>query len=452
MKALTISQLVRACQRLRGVTGSSSRFVIIAFFNDNPIKFMSFYRNPSLRILTSFVALLLFAIIVACGNNNTSYGYVSPSATSGYKHRILVSNSYNGNIMIINAANNFLFGRQIATTPQPQYLALSYDGKYTVSYSNVTDRLYYINNSTEQTNGSYISGFGGDVESLYFLSSNNTAITASRNAPVNGAASGVVYLIDLINGVISQTINVPLVRRVVVNPQGTFVLAFADNTNSAYIINTSSYTATAIADPNGVLDRPVNAVFSSDGGTAYILSCGAECGGTQAKVTVFNTSGTTLGNSVNVVGSTAGVIDNSGNLWVAGSPNGVGYLQSLTVNSIGSGTPSAPVGITNGYHNLLTMSDQNHVYVGSQNCSNIASPIGDPVQGCLSVYDPGSGTVTKQQITGNVTGLQSDPYDHEIFAAQGGYFVIYDTTTDQPLPQSQQISISGQAYAILEIS
>src|SRR5208337_5078916 len=34
-----------------------------------------------------------------------------------------------------------------------------------------------------------------------------------------------------------------------------------------------------------VFDRPVKAVFSADGGTAYILSCGPECGGSVASVT-----------------------------------------------------------------------------------------------------------------------------------------------------------------------
>ena len=450
MKALTISHL----RRLRAKPDGAGSFVIIAFFNDNPIKFMSFYRNPSLRILSSFLALLSLAFTVACGNSNNYYGYTSPNATSGYKHRVLVSNTYNGNLLIVNADNNFLFGRQIATTPQPEYLALSHDGKFTLSFSNLSDTVYYFDNSKEQVNGTVISGFGGDVESLGILSNNTSAITASRNAPVNGAANGVVYILDLTNRVISVTITVPLVRRVVLNPQGTFVLAFADNTNSAYIINTTSNTATAISDPDGVLDRPVNAVFSSDGNTAYILSCGAECGGTQAKVTAFNTSGTTLGPSVDVVGATAGVIDGSGNLWVAGSPNGVGYLQSIGISSIGSGTvtPSTPVGITNGYHNLLAVADDNRLYVGSQNCSNIADQLGNPVQGCLSIYNMSSGAVVKAQMTGNVTGLQPDIGKHQVYAVQNGYFIIYDTTTDQPLPQTQQISISGQTYAVLQIS
>jgi hypothetical protein len=34
-------------------------------------------------------------------------------------------------------------------------------------------------------------------------------------------------------------------------------------------------------------DRPVKAVFSADGGTAYVLNCGPECGGTKASFRCF---------------------------------------------------------------------------------------------------------------------------------------------------------------------
>ena len=428
---------------------ADSSFVIIAFFNDIPINFMSFYRNSSWRLLTCLMALVSLSFCLSCGNNNyNGYGYASPSSTSGYKHRILVSNSYVGSLLIINAVNNFLYGRPITVSPQPQYLALSHDGKFTLSYSNSADTLYYFDNSQEQVTGNNIS-LSGDVESLGILSNNTTAITASRNAPVNGGANGVIYFLDLTNRVISQAIAVPLVRRVVLDSGGNTVLAFADNTNYVYLVNTTANTATAIPDPNGVLDRPVNAVFSSDGSTAYILSCGAECGGTQAKVTTYNVGSNSFGNSVDVSGATAGVLDSSGNLWVAGSPNGVGYLQSISTSSL---TPSAPVAITNGYHNLLTVSDDNRLYVGAKTCSNIADQIGNPIQGCLSIYNMSSGNVVKAAMTGDVTGLQADIGQHQVFATQGGYLVIYNTTNDQPLPQSQQIAISGQAYAVLQIS
>ena len=36
-----------------------------------------------------------------------------------------------------------------------------------------------------------------------------------------------------------------------------------------------------------VFDRPVKAVFSADGSTAYVLNCGPECGGTTASISLL---------------------------------------------------------------------------------------------------------------------------------------------------------------------
>src|SRR5207237_3044715 len=76
---------------------------------------------------------------------------------------------------------------------------------------------------------------------------------------------------------------VPLqgVRNIVLSHNGAILLAFVDNSNTAYYVTTADLTtgAVAISDAGVVLDHPGNAVFSSDDSTAYILSCGAEwCG------------------------------------------------------------------------------------------------------------------------------------------------------------------------------
>ena len=36
-----------------------------------------------------------------------------------------------------------------------------------------------------------------------------------------------------------------------------------------------------------IFDRPVKAVFSADGSTAYILNCGPECGGNNSSVSLL---------------------------------------------------------------------------------------------------------------------------------------------------------------------
>ena len=378
---------------------------------------------------------------------------MTPGATSGFKHRIMLTNSFAGTIIIINAQNDVVYGRPISTIPGAQILAEASDGSFTLSYSNGTDELYYIDNTTEDVSGSPIT-LTGDAETLGVLSGNLFAVTASRNAPVNNQPNGAVFVVDLTNRVIAATISVPLARRVALNHAGTKVLAFADNTNTAYVIDTTAYTATPIADPNGVLDRPVTAVFSSDDSTAYIISCGAECGGTQAKVTAFNPSSGTLGNSVNVTGATTGILDTSGKLYVAGSTGGAGTLQTIDTAALTSGTAtaSAAVAIQDGYHKNMAFSDDGRLYIGSTNCSNVVDSQGNGIQGCLTTYNTSSQAVVKTAPTGDVTGILPIIGRHVVYVVQGGELVIYDSTKDAPRPQDTQINVVGQAYAILQIS
>jgi len=416
---------------------------------------MSLSKNYVCRAMFIVVALASLALCLACNNNNYNYyGYSTPSATSGFKHRIMLTNAYAGTIIILNADNDMVYGRTINLATQDQLLAESHDGTFTLAYSNgVSNILSYIDNKIEDISGNTVT-LTGNVESLAVLSGNTSAVTASRNAPINGQPTGAVFVIDLTNRVISATIPVPLVRRIVSNHAGTKVLAFADNTNTAYVIDTTAFTATPIADPNGVLDHPVTAVFSSDDSKVFILSCGAECGGAQASVTAFDPSANTLGASVPVAGATSGILDSSGKLYVAGSPNGAGMLQSLDTSSFSASTaPSTPVAIVNGYHSQMAFTDDGRLYVGSSNCSNMSDAQGNPVQGCLSIYNLSTQAVVNAAPTGDVTGIQPITGLHKAYVVQGGELVIYDTTKDAPRqPLSTQIDVVGQAYAVLQIS
>src|ERR1035438_3964105 len=123
----------------------------------------------------------------------------------------------------------------------------------------------------------------------------------------------------LTSGGASATINVPSAQTVVSNPSGTQVLAFSNDSNavtvvSPALINSGSPVTTAVAG----FDRPVNAVFSTDGSTAYVLNCGAECGGTQASVQILNMATLMAGTPVPVDGATIAFLSGS-TLYVAGN-------------------------------------------------------------------------------------------------------------------------------------
>jgi hypothetical protein len=413
---------------------------------------MHCHRNSSVFKLTSVLALsALWLVTASCGNNYNGSSSNSSSTLSKWKHRVLLTNAFSGTTYILNADNDQVWNRTISTTSGNNLLAESPDGKFTLEFASGANVVYTIDNTTETSTGSVIA-LPGDIETLAVLSGNTKAVAASRNAFVNGKPNGAVVILDITNQVIANTISLPLARRVAVNHAGTKVLAFADNSNTAYVIDTTAATATAIADPGGVLDRPVDAVFSSDDSTAYILSCGAECGGTQAKVTTFTASSNAFGNSVNVDGATTGILDSSGKLYVAGSTAGVGTLQTVDVAALASNTATATaaVSIADGYHQRMAFSDAGRLYIGSINCTNIKDAQGNDQQGCLSIYDTSAGTAVRAKPTGDVTGIQPIIGRNLVYVVQGGELVIYDVNADAARA-SGQLDVVGNAAAVLQI-
>jgi hypothetical protein len=413
---------------------------------------MSRYRNSSTSKLGCVFALCLLLLFTSCGTNYNNNNNNSSSSVSKWKHRILLTNSFAGTTYILNADDDLVWTKPISTTSGNDLLTESLDGKFTLEFCSGSNVVYTIDNTAETTAGSVIA-LPGDIETLAVLSGNTKAVAASRNAFVNGKPNGAVLILDIPNQVIANTISLPLARRVAVNHAGTKVLAFADESNTAYVIDTTKATATAIADPNNVLDRPVNAVFSSDDNTAYILSCGAECGGTQAKVTAFSPTDNSLGNSVNVAGATTGIIDSSGKLYIAGSTSGAGTLQVIDASGLSSGsvTPGAPVSIADGYHTRMAFADAGRLYVGSVNCTNVKNAQGDDQRGCLSIYNTSGGTAVIAAATGDVNGIQPIIGRNLVYVTQGGELVIYDVDADAPRATGQQ-DVVGYAAALLQIS
>jgi DNA-binding beta-propeller fold protein YncE len=249
-----------------------------------------------------------------------------------------------------------------------------------------------------------------------------------------------VLVLDLTNQKISATISVPEARRVTLNHAGTKILAFADNTNSFFVIDTTANTATPIQNP-ALLDHPVNAVFTADDSKAYILNCGAECGGTTASVTVFNTSDNSLGANLPVSAATVGLLDNN-KLYVAGSANNVGQLDVIdasTFTRVQSG-----ITIANGTHSTIAMADGGNLYVGSQGCNNVGT-------GCLSVFQVSGQTATMSSVIGDVAAILPLLGRNLVYVAIGRELVIYETSTNQPRPNNQ-FDVVGTAAGLLRIN
>ncbi|HET9697344.1 MAG TPA: YncE family protein [Terriglobales bacterium] len=392
-------------------------------------------------ILTACCALLA---LIACGGSNTSSGS-SSSTLSKFKKRILVLNSQavgvglTSVIYIFNAENNLVFQTPISLTTDAYNLMTETPDKKTVLvYSSLRNNsLLVVDTATEKATASF--GLGDSTDKVVVMSDNKTAVAAVRNLPVTNKPNGAVLLADITTAAVTATISVPEARRVAINHAGTKVLAFADDTDSVYVIDTTAKTATPIAG----FDRPVDAVFSSDDSKAYILNCGAECGGTTASVTVLNTSDNSLGANVPVNGATVGLLDGT-KLYVAGSPSGTGQLDVVDTSSMTRTTSG--VAIANGHHDRMVLVGGNKLYVGSTSCTVSNG------KGCLSIFATSGNTavIPTTSSPGSVTGIQEIAGRNLVFVSIGGELVKFDSTTDAP-STSNQIDIVGKTEEILAI-
>jgi hypothetical protein len=249
---------------------------------------------------------------------------------------------------------------------------------------------------------------------------------------------------NLTAGGVTATIGVPNAQTVVANSNGTQLLVFSNDSDSVTVVSPlvlNQGLPLTVAVPG--FDRPVNAVMAGDGVTAYILNCGAQCGGTQASVQILNlgTTPPTAGASVPVDAATIGLISGS-TLFVAGtSPTNkacTGQTQAanicgrLDLVDVGSFTVTGSVAITDGYHDRIDLGLGGQLFIGSQGCTNLGNvnnPQGE-VRGCLSIYNTTNGTVVIPPDNGDVTGLQSFTSRYVEYVAEGGNLRVYDTTTD----------------------
>ena len=386
-----------------------------------------------------------FALLLSCG------GYSNPSSggstTSGIKKRAFVSNNFQNQIDIVNAANDTI-NTTLATTSTgttqttltntintgtgPAQMVLTADKRLTLVFDQPSNTIAVIVNATEANAGQIpLPDF---TESFVVASDSTTVYVAVPNAPLTGQTAGAVEVLSATTGALSNTIPVPRARRVVLSHNGKQLLVFADATDQMWVVDTAAKTATAVTG----FDRPVTGVFSSDDSKAYILNCGPECGGTAAKVTVLDIASNTPGASVAVSAATVGLLDSSGNLYVAGTAAGGGKLDvvnpsSLTVSKSG-------VAISDGTHTLMALGSNGKLFIGSRTCSSA-------IQGCLSIFDTAAGSaVTSAAGGGDVTGVEPVSARNVVYVIQGGELVIYDTTTRKP--QTTQIDIVGKALDV----
>jgi hypothetical protein len=220
-----------------------------------------------------------------------------------------------------------------------------------------------------------------------------------------------------------------------------------------------------------VFDRPVKAVFSPDGGTAYVLNCGPECGGNVASISplpvapmifLANQASGTLptqsalnSSTMPIPGGASNALVNTSLMYVVGqAPQQVqgqtlfGGNLTIVDFSKSPAAASAPISISDGAPGApsrLILADDNTLWIGMTKCTNgVRAATGLPY-GCLTMFNTSSDTVTLlEPYVGDATGIAAITGLHKIYAAVGGQVYIYKTTDGTTL-DNQYVTVTGIA-------
>ena len=386
------------------------------------------------RNFAIFGTALLALFLAGCGGGSNQ----QQNQTTGLKKRVLVSNQLTGVVTIIDA----LLDKQASAIGVPSADKMVTGNGITVVNQNGLASISVINNAAEQVAQSPL--LAARAEDIAITPDGKTVFAAVHNA-------GTVDFITS-DGTITP-VNVPGVNRLVLSPNGTKLLAFTDApTNSFVAIDVATRATTTITDAVN-LDQPVNGVFIGNDTQAFIMNCGAECGGTAASVTPVNlTAVTPVGTAIPVSGATVGLLSGS-SLFVAGTPVGSnrGTLQTVNTSTL---AVSAPITIPDGRHLKMRLTSNNRLYVGSLACTTIPDPAHSLVHGCLAIVDTSSGSVIVPEVSNlrpnfDVTGMLPITNRNVIYVIEGGELDIYDINASALT--ANQIDIVGKAIDVVQI-
>jgi hypothetical protein len=416
------------------------------------------------RRIVLFLSVVGVLFSISCGSGSSSSSSTTTGPTSKIAKRAFVSNQATNVIEIVDAAKDSLptntttgAAFTISAGFSPTLMLETQDKKETIVYGSSSNTLGVINNSTETVSASV--NLSNPTESFVISNDNRFLFIAERNTiPTGAARAGAVEIFDLNNLSAGSTfVAVAGARRVVLSHNGSTLLVFSDdstpivsstpNNTKVFFINTASTASGATAVPG--FDNPVFAVFTSDDSTAYVLNCGAECGGTTASVSAVSVSLQAITATTPALPAARIGLLNGTTLYVAGTTLGSGQLSAVNVSSmtqIGSS-----VSIPDGVHDRIALGSNGKLFVGARACSNTT-------QGCLAIYDTAANTVVIHgpygsgfgtTLPGDITALEPIPGRNVVYVCEGGALRIYDTTTNTL--QTTQITIAGKDVDVKEV-
>jgi hypothetical protein len=478
--------------------------------------------------MSAAAALVVAAALAGCGTTTYFAGRTLPP--SGLANRVIIAiqnpgSASPGALDIVDAFYDIRY-RYNSTNTAPAFSVSGFTGALPVTIQNMPEELVgavystggggtlsMIDYSGEKGTGT-VGGLNGASSSI-FITRNQAWIFAANQS------THVLTVVNRSNGA-SYPLSLPGVYRVSVNPGGSAALAFVQNSNYVYYPQqlTSAQTITYSGGPSTwplgamdcepqnapvwcllqaldpastkqhliplTFDRPVKALFSADGGTAYILSCGPECGGSNASVTplpvapfiflIGKQSGTLPSTTaspgagcgtVNIAtgctpipGGASNALIDSSTMYVVGQekmPDGL-WSGQLTVVNLPAGsatnmTIAAQIAISDGAPGAMSrmiLADDNTLWIGMTNCINGERANNNQPYGCLSMVNTTSDTATLLPYNGDATGIAAVTGLHKIYTAEGGQVYIYSTVTGKSI-DNQYVTVTGTAYDVAYI-
>ena len=382
-------------------------------------------------VLSGFITVLLMA---ACGS-----GQPSTTTTSGLKNRAFITNTFSGNLQIVDTQNDTTAYTQQTTNSAGQIIpgepvTIAVSASVTLeaeSPSHVTTAVYdpgtfavnFITNSTETVAGN--AAPLSAVSQMLYSTDSTTVYAAEPVLSVSGAPRlGGIEALNATSFATTATYAVPSARYLALSPSGQYLFVFANNSDSLWLINLQATTVAPVEIPG--FARPISAFFSSDNNTAYVLNCGPECGSSgPASVAFFDIPSQTITGNVPVGGASVGLL-NGTTLYVAGSPVPPGTTSTYDAVDVSGRARLTPnsVAIGDGFHTTMALSTNKRLFIGASTCSNT-------VVGCLSVVDTGTNTAEGAlPPRGAITSLLAVSNRDVVYAVEGGLLNIYSSDTD----------------------
>jgi hypothetical protein len=477
--------------------------------------------------LSASAALTAAAVLAGCGTTSYFAGRVLPPSRLVNRVVIAIQNPGSSNQGLLEIVDAY-YDTRSGYTGLPGFFSIAgYSGALPISIQSMPEEqfgavygsgdgtLALVDYAKEQSSGK-APGLNGASSSIFI----------TRNKAYVFAASQASHVLTVVNQSLgsSTPLSLPGVYRVSVNPGGSVALAFVQNSNYVYYPrqlttaqstsysggpstwpkaavdcepqNAPSWCLFQMQSPDSIdttgnyygapltFDRPNKAVFSSDGSTVYILSCGPECGGSKASISLVPVaplifllgqpsgllpcnlpavapcpdSGAAPMANIPIPGGASNALVDSSTMYVVGQQPQVVqgqtlYAGNLTVVNLSSKTAGAPVAISDGQPGAISRileADDSTLWIAMTGCTTGVRYAANPTSGygCLTMYNTSTNKVVLlEPYLGDATGIAAVTGLHKLYTAEGGQVYIYSTKDGSSI-DNQYVTVTGTAYDV----